>query len=36
MPDAASAGGLAATLRGLLGNQAFQAGVAGVYTRGRE
>jgi hypothetical protein len=36
MPDAASAGGLAATLRSLLAGQQFQAGVAGIYTRGKE
>jgi hypothetical protein len=34
MPSAASAGGLAATLRSLLGGMRFQAGVASVYTKG--
>jgi hypothetical protein len=36
MPTAATAGGLAATLRGTLGATKFQAGVVGVYTRGNE
>jgi hypothetical protein len=36
LPDAAGAGGLAATLRSLLSGQEFQAGVAGVHTRGSE
>jgi hypothetical protein len=36
MPTAATAGGLAATLRSALGATKFQAGVVGVYTRGNE
>jgi hypothetical protein len=36
MPSAATAGGLAATLRSTLGGKPFQAGVVGVYTRGTE
>lgn len=36
MPSAASAGGLAATLRGLLGKTSFQAGLVSVYTKGTE
>jgi len=36
MPNAASAGGLAATLRGLLGTTDFQAGLVSVYTKGTE
>lgn len=34
MPTAATAGGLAATLRSTLGTSRFQAGVVGVYTKG--
>jgi hypothetical protein len=36
MPTAEKAGGLAATLRAILGNTPFQAGVVGIYTDGGE